>query len=281
MGLFSISKGASPQTATFKELVAQYKRLRPVRMRLNDLLAGRLSKEQIDAGAKRLGMLRRGMIVFNSESEMPVLADYCIYEVYQQGRNAIEQYLCECPPDPDSVEMTCLRAMQHSTYTTVAIMSVEPGVGCRIRDMFTEEEHLLVDMGLAQSGEAGAVFVTRLLDFGDFVTTTGAALPMGVLNDEQLDDMQQTFHAAAYDADTDPGHLIRGFLEHGAAECIRYAGTEPQHLSEAESGGKTLFVETPALRQQTPRKRRAAKALSNRRCRCGSGKMFKNCCGNR
>ena len=59
-------------------------------------------------GAKRIGILHGGTIVFDNEDQSCVLADYCIYNVRRQGRNAVEQYLCDCSPDPGSDDMVCL-----------------------------------------------------------------------------------------------------------------------------------------------------------------------------
>jgi hypothetical protein len=69
--------------------------------------------------------------------------------------------------------------MQHATYAFVAILRVEPGVGCHVRNLFTEETRLLVDIGFSKTAKPGAVLATRLLDFGGFAATGDAALSLG------------------------------------------------------------------------------------------------------
>ena len=101
----------------------------------------------LDDAAKRIGIFHHGTFVFENEDETSVLMDYCIYNVIRKGRDAVEQYLCDCPPDSDSDEMACLQAMQHGIYALVAVLRVEPGVGCHVRNLFTEETRLLVDIG--------------------------------------------------------------------------------------------------------------------------------------
>jgi hypothetical protein len=279
MGLFGFGEASVPKTTVSKDIVAHYKRLRPIRLRLNNELVRRLSRDVLNDGAKRIGILRGGIFVFENEDESAVLMDYCIYNVYRKGRNAVEQYLCDCPPDPDSDEMTLLRAMQHATYSLVAVLNVERGVGCRIRNLFTEETRLLVDMGFSKTAQPGAVIATRLLDFGDFVTTGGAALPVGILDEDELDAWQRKIRAGADDDHYDPAPLIRACLQKGASSNIRYEGLNAQLESDVGRGFPP--ARSSAERKRALANRHAGQAVANRRCRCGSGKMFKNCCGKR
>jgi len=279
MDLFGLCKGSPPQPTVFKDIVAHYQHLRPIRLRLNNELVHRLSRDVLEDGAKRIGIFHDGTFVFENEDETSVLMDYCIYNVYRKGRNAVEQYLCDCPPDPDSDEMECLQAMQRGIYALVAVLRVEPGVGCQVRNLFTEETRLLVDIGFSKTARPGTVIATRLLDFGDFVTTGGEPLPLGILDDDELDGWQRKLRAGVDDERSDPAPLIRTCLQRGASSSIRYEGMNTQRRSDV--GGGSSPVENSAQRRLALAKRHASKAVTNRRCRCGSGKMFKNCCGKR
>jgi hypothetical protein len=274
MGLFNLPQTFGVSADARQEIVARYQRLRPIHFQLNHALTGLLSKNKIHEGARRLGMLRRDVIYFDNEDETSVLMDYCIYDVYRNGRNAVEQYLCDSPPDHDSDEMDCLRAMQHASYSLVAVLHVEPGVGCQVRNLFTDETRLLVDMGFSRSAVPGAVMATRLLDFGDYIATGGAALPIGVLNDKQLEEWMQRISAGVHEEDFDPAPLIRMCLEQGASSYIRYE--EADSPSRSRPQRKYSLAGSQAKRRGEPKEKRP---LATRRCRCGSGKMYKNCCG--
>jgi hypothetical protein len=276
MGFLGFEESVAHQDALLKHLVATYQRLRPERLRLNQELVRRLSRDVLEEGGKRLGILRDGVFVFRNEDETSVLMDYCIYNVYRQGRNAVDVYICDSPLDPDSDESICLRAMQSATYAVVAVLSVEPGVGCHVRNLFTEETWLLVDIGFSQTAQPGAIIATRLLDFGSYVATGGAALPMGILDEARLAECQATIIAGMDDAGFDPAPLIRACLRSGASSAIRYEESDARRLPDTANPKPTrsLSQRRKALAQLTTRK-----SLSNRRCACGSGKMFKNCCG--
>ena len=270
----NLSRAATPET---KRIVARYERLRQVRLRLNNELVSRLSHDALDEGGRKLGILRKGVFVFDSEDETSVLMDYCIYNVYRRGRNAIEQYLCDSPPDPDSEEMACLRAMQHATYALIVVESVVPGVGCQIRNLYTVESRLLVDFGFSQSAEPGALMATRLLDFGEFLTTSGAALPVGILDQKALDEWERKLRTGVDDPSADPAPMIRNLLERGVSSHIRYENSSADRRLDAAEDH--LDFESPPHHRPKHGKRHSNKPAGNRRCRCGSGRMFKNCCG--
>ncbi len=305
MGLFGLLKREPNQPTDTAEIVAAYERLRPLRLRLNNELVRRLSRDVLEEGGKKLGILRRGTFVFDNEDESSVLMDYCIHDVYRSGRNAIDQYLEDNSPDSQSDEMACLQAMRNAKYAMVIVTGIEPGVGCHIRNLFTDETRLLVDMGFSKTARPGVLLATRLLDFGAFVTTTGAALPLGVLDSDESEAWQRKLSTGVYDGREDPGPLIRGCLERGASSHVRYEGSTPSRGCDdaedyrparisprqrrnhrglahfAESSEQNLPVPLSADGSRTGSKRGSAKPAENRRCRCGSGKMFKNCCGKR
>lgn len=279
MGLFGLFKRGPNQPTDTAGIVALYQRLRPVRLRLNNELVGRLSRDALDEGGKKLGILRRGMFVFNNEDESSVLMDYCIYDVYRSGRNAIDQYLEDNSPDPESDEMACLQAMRHSKYALAIVTRIEPGVGCHIQNLYTDEARLLVDMGFSETARTGVLLATRLLDFGAFVTSTGAALPLGVLSNDESEAWQRKLSSGVYDGREDPAPLIRGYLERGASSHIRYEGSTPSRRCDDAEDYRPAGIS--AQQRRATAKRGSSKPAGNGRCRCGSGKMFKNCCGKR
>src|SRR5947207_12579002 len=75
--------------------LARYKHLRQVGLRLNNRLVESLPKSVVDEGGKKLGILKRNVLVLDSEDEIAVLMDYSIHDVQRQGRNAVERYLAE------------------------------------------------------------------------------------------------------------------------------------------------------------------------------------------
>src|SRR5919199_1754 len=103
--------GAPPRRA---RLLARYRHLRQVGLRLNNRLVEALPRDVLDEGGKKLGILRKNVLTLDSEDELSVLMDYCIYDVRRRGVNAVERYLAESPPPPDSDERVLLEAMRQA-----------------------------------------------------------------------------------------------------------------------------------------------------------------------
>jgi len=169
MSLRDVFRGndATTNVAGRAEMVSRYKHLRAVGRNLNHKLVKRLSKDVLDEGAWKLGILQGGVFVFDSEDETAVLMDYCIYDVRRQGRNAVEQYLFDSPPDPDSDEMVCLHAMQHAVYSLFVVESLERGFGVTVTNLVSNKTILVVDMGFSSTGKPGVIFASRLLFHDD------------------------------------------------------------------------------------------------------------------
>jgi hypothetical protein len=274
MGLLSLF-GSSFGLWNREAQVARYHRLRSVLIGLGNHLVGQLEREAILKGARALGMLHGRQIYFSSPDESSVLMDYCVYDVLRNQRNIVEEYVSDCPPEPGTDKAECLRAMLRARYSILLVLDANPGVGCEVRDLLTGKEHWLADMGLSATGSAGMLLATRVLDFGEFIVTGGAALPLAQLPVEQ---------SAAYAAklgqgleDLKPAEIIRWAIEHGHSEHIAYGDLEDvQAATEDEPQDVNLPAPVRPSDRKNPKLRQPS---ANRRCRCGSGKMFKNCCG--
>jgi len=251
--------------ANREHIISFYKRLRAVGQNLGSTLMSRLSKDVLDEGGRKLGILCDGMLVFETEDETSVLADYCIYDVRRNGRNAIEQYLIDCPPDPESDEMTYLRAMQRASYSLFVVESVEHGLGVIVRDLRSANVLFVVDMGLGLSAQPGLSLASRLLHGDEFSWTGGAALPLGIMPANQREALaKKRIDAGTLDDKgySDPAPIIRACLSNGFSANIQYA----------DLPGLTT------TQQQIPNRVRPTPVGRNSPCPCGSGKKFKRCC---
>ena len=143
------------------DLVPVYKRFRQAGMILGVKLVQSLDGETMKEGGRRLGILRNDVLVFESEAQTSVLMDYCIYNTYKDGMNAIQRYLRESPPRRDSDEMFLLNAMLSADYSVFRVDEVEPGVGVIVEDLLHAGSHTLVDISLASMPVEGLALATR------------------------------------------------------------------------------------------------------------------------
>ena len=255
------------------ELLARYQQIRQIGLELNNRLVGTLSKSDLQEGGKRLGILRRGVLVFDTEDVTSVLMDYCLHDVRRQGRNAIERFLAESPPPADSEAMIYLQAKRTSWYSVIVVESVERGVGVNVRDLLRDESLLIVDLGFSQTAKPGVVLASRLMTADGIPMTTGAALPVGVPSTAQRNELVEAIKRSFPGVDfrqMTPDQtsklaamLIRHCLEQGSAEQIEYLDA-----GSRVSGHRTTNKQRPmnSIGRNDP-------------CPCGSGKKYKKCCG--
>jgi hypothetical protein len=159
------------------ELLETYKRLRNIQKALNELLLKHVSKKSLFECAKKLGLARGKVLVFDSPVEISVLEDYCLYSARMGGKNAIELYMERTPPPPESDEMRILQAMLDSHFSIFMVEKVYAGRGVSLSS-FGEEEVLLMDVGLGDSAVPGVSLAGRVLPFPNFCMFTGVALPV-------------------------------------------------------------------------------------------------------
>lgn len=273
MSLWSLT-GRAPaifSPAKSADLAARYRRLRAAAYNLGNKLASTLPADVIHEGGKKLGLLHGRKLILDSEDQLSVLMDYCIYNVFRDDRNAIDRYLANLPDEPSEEEAICLQAMQRATYTVVMIETLQPGLGAMVRDLRSGEVTLLVDLAMSETAVPDLILATRLLPVDDWVMTGGAALPLGLAPEEDapafFQDVAESL-AADKHGYFDPACLIREGLEEGSSLAIAYVREEELVVTPPKP--KAPILANPAA--LPPAKRRDAL------CPCGSGKKLKNCC---
>ncbi len=162
----------------YAELVDRYKRFRRINRKLQSTLLNYLTKKTLKKCAKKLGISKSDVFVFQEEHEADVLMDYCIYGYYEDSINTMSRYMMKYPPTTGSDEFLVLKAMSESYYSLIQVEDVVGEVGVQVHDMLADNRFLLVDIGFSQTVGEDLVIATRLIPFEDFVMTSGAALPV-------------------------------------------------------------------------------------------------------
>ena len=251
------------------QLVARYKELRKIIVELqNDALLKYVSKKALEVCGKKLRVMQNNTFILDDMDQIGVIMDYCIYDYREGGLNAVSRYMADSQLDPDSEKYDVVKAMSASFYTLVQVDDILPGVGTRVNDLMGDRQFLLVDMGLGRTAAKGMVIATRLLPFEDFVTTSGAALPV----DQET--LEEILDFAVQHYGTEDGEyievdirqkadltaaIIRMCLEANASDHVKYEDVENEPI-------------TSSIHRET-------RVGRNDPCPCGSGKKYKRCCG--
>ncbi len=257
---------------THSDLLDRYRQIRDVRFRLNNLLVGTIPKKTLEDCGRKLGIFRKGTLVFGSEAEMSILMDYCLYNPDPDGCNLVARHLEKSPPPADSVEMSVLRAMTGAYYSLFQITDVERGVGISVQDLLRKETGFVVDVGFGNTAQRHLILASRIIPMEGFLTTGGAALPVNpaaarrILDElRRMNQTPETFdfkQISPFKEAELAALVIRICLSSGMSSNVAYS----------EPGGQ---IPSPTGRSE------AARPGRNDPCPCGSGKKFKMCCGRR
>jgi len=255
----------------YSRLVDRYGEYRKIAWKLNnEVLPEYLSKSVLDTAGRQLGMLRKNELVLGNEDELGLLMDYSIHDCRDKGGNAVSRYRADSHLDPQSDEYAVVKAMSESFYTVIQVAEVLPRVGVRVADLWADREYLLTDMGFSKTARKGLALATRILPFAEFVTTSGAALPVDAHTLREIQDTLVPRYKIAQEgkctladgrrkaADLTAA-IIRLCLESGASDRIQYRPVvaAPKVLPQPQE---------PRLDRNAP-------------CPCGSGRKYKHCCG--
>jgi len=262
--------------------VRRYRRLRMAGRRLSNKIVKTIPERALDDVGGALGMLDRRTFVFDSEAEVNVFTDCCLYDWVEGGANLVERYAAEGPPPANADEREALDAMTRARYTILELDGSVPRKGVRAIDLRTGERLFVIDINLSLCREwSGECLAARLLPFGRFWMTSGAALPLAPGFPEAVmlaSAMSDPDHLEAGDIlrllDDPVGvlALVRCALETGSGESMGFS-------EDLDSSGREVLATAPpvfprAIEYSSPRR-----PARNAPCPCGSGRQYKRCCG--
>jgi len=276
LGLEATPEGTKETGPDYSQIAVRYKRLRATSLELNNSLLEYVSKQEIEATGRKLGLWHDGTLVFDTEDESSVLFDEAIHSRSGTGPNAVDRYLADHPPKPGSDQETVLTAKQRSYYSLFMIESIVPDVGVHVHDVLRDRHHLLADVGFSQTGIEGMVLATRVTPYGDFIATTGAALPADAAILEQIRALpiiskkpSEIENLPAQEMSEFAATVIRLFLDVGASRHVYYAGAD-------DDGEDHLRMRGGRVAMPVSHSKRVGR---NDPCPCGSGRKYKKCCG--
>ena len=245
----------------------RYQHLRKVCMDVNEVLIPQLPKPLFAQGAQKLGFLQGKALLVGDEREMPVLLDYCLHDLEDNGQSTVQKVLSRSPFPEGSEQQEMLKALSQSHFSLFRVISVEPGTGATVEDLLRGGTLFLHDIGLSTAGKPEMLLPARVICPEGIWMTTGAPLPAAEFSSmKQREDFLDALRELHKHVDVENPE-VQGVLN---AELVRLAlGRGPD---TKESEGDAYGVPEP-LRRTGPRVGR------NDPCPCGSGKKFKKCCG--
>lgn len=141
-----------------------------------------LDREVADCCAKKLDILQGNSLLLNTEHEMRLFYDYCIYNYKLDGLNVIQRGVNSFSGNYTGEDLKFFKAAKNGYFAYLEIIKPANASGFVVYDRARNEEHLMLDNGLsilACSASKYAI-VTNIIVLDDFIMTTGASTPVPV-----------------------------------------------------------------------------------------------------
>ena len=242
-----------------REDVERYRHLRRLVTELTQEITSSVPARAWSEVGKALGILDSG--AFDNKYVTNVLADCCIYDWFEDGKNLIQRFSETHPEQPGTDEHYVLDAYLRAAYRILVLKSAVPGAGIHCRDGRSQEELFLMDLNFSRNTDfSNVALAARLVPFGEYWITTGAALPI-IGRDDLEDSLRRLDQLASILPGNfwDPVRIVRVCLAAGAADLIFHDDTGMKPRNRRRSVERT--VDPTDL------------------CPCRSGLMYKYCCG--
>jgi hypothetical protein len=165
--------------APTRQDVERYIRLRALGSALLQRIVNTVPRQVFIEIGEALGILRNGVLEFGSEHINNVLADCCIYEWFENGKNLVQRYAETHPPAPGTDESYLLNAYLQAKYRVLGMQSAVADAGVYCDDVLTGQQLFLMDLALTRNPQRDKVLVaTRTISLGEYSMGSGAGLPI-------------------------------------------------------------------------------------------------------
>src|SRR5216683_2940391 len=103
--------------------VARYRRLRALSIDLNHRIITTIPRQAFDDVGDAIGILRNGVLEFDSTDMTSVLMDCCLHDWFDNGKNVVQRYSETHPSKPGTDECHLLNAYLQAKYRVLVVQS--------------------------------------------------------------------------------------------------------------------------------------------------------------
>lgn len=212
-----------------EEMLEKYRSFRLASSKIVSKLSRYIPKILMKQVGKKFCILKRDTFVLNKEDEFHVLFNYCYFHHYIDGKNAIDRFALSNENTLDSDEKAALSAMQNASFSILGVEKTMPNGGVIVNDFMRQKQELLMDEGFSKCAVKGLLLATTTVRTSEFITTTGASLPLNNLSKKFENFLENSFNEFQnFDSlrKVDQSKWIAGILklcfQENASEYIEY-----------------------------------------------------------
>jgi hypothetical protein len=170
--------GGKTRVLSRDDILGRYRRWRQLRTDIQTAALNNVSRSAFVAHAKRIGLSDGKVLVVKSEPEVTLAYDLAIYSARAGTTRAIDRCARLRSKSQDADEALVLKALCASRFSVFRVIGRHEPAGLLIEDLMRGGELWLLDEGLEQCMQPGALLATRVAPIEGFVVTCGAVIPI-------------------------------------------------------------------------------------------------------
>ncbi len=158
--------------------VERYRALRALAIELNHRIVETIPRQALVEIGEAIGIVHEEVFHFADEDMSSVLMDCCLYDWFENGKNAVQRYSETHPAKPGTDQGYLLNAYLQAKYRVLKAQSKVLGAGFHCEDILNGEKLFLMDITSSHTKGAIPWLATRTIPLGEYWMTGGAALPL-------------------------------------------------------------------------------------------------------
>jgi hypothetical protein len=171
--------------------VERYRTLRAASVALSQRIVETIPHQAWGEIGDALGIRRNGVLAFDNQDMTSVMADCCLYNWLENGKNLVRQYAETHPAAPGTDESYLSQAYLQAKYRILVPQSAVPDAGLYCQDVLNGGDLFLMDLALSHTTLDGKTAIaTRTIPLGEYSMTGGAVLPF-ISDEDILDRVRQ------------------------------------------------------------------------------------------
>ncbi len=261
-----------------EENLARYEELIPPLHDTQMALWKRVDEGMMRTACGVMASLTKCKFMPDDQDSIATMLNYCCFNVFHpDGRNLVELYVAECPPLSDDV-YSVIQAHMASFFSLFEVVQIVPRIGARVRELFTDEEILIVYPRFAETIQAGVVLPVRLMPLEDFHVLFNGPIPF--LKVANVREYEESIFARYGKYGVQKGRALNA-EQRANIETFQTISVLSQRYPELSPGhDRKKITEPPTTARRFDQGPLASMKSGGRNdpCPCGSGKKFKQCC---
>jgi len=182
-------------SAVSSKIIQTYHETREILKEIHAELIFLDPENMANTSGRRLKVMEGKSLFLETEHEMNVFMDYCLFQYYKNKKNIVQRYYNSHSSLYAGKKLAVLTAFKNTRFSFLKVIRAVGEYGLIVNDLLRGKDLLMIDNGLSQLAKRKESYaiLTHYVCLPGFSMTTGASTPI-LLSSEAGKEMQAVFN---------------------------------------------------------------------------------------